>query len=108
LPSRISTRSGAVFDESHHLTARRSSDDSIERTQRYQVGEAVAENSDTLLLLTETPHNGKSSQFYFLVSLLNPYRLSHKSQISPKALEDLIICRLNHDMDETDGTRMYL
>lgn len=38
-----------MFDEAHHLTARRSSNDSIERTQRCMVGEVVAENSDALL-----------------------------------------------------------
>ncbi|MDS0473779.1 helicase-related protein [Natrinema sp. 1APR25-10V2] len=97
----------AVFDEAHHLTARRSSDDSIERTQRYLVGEAVAENSDSLLLLTGTPHKGKSDQFYFLVSLLDPYRFSHESQINPDALDDLMIRRLKDDMYDTDGTRMF-
>ncbi|ADJ16801.1 helicase domain protein (plasmid) [Halalkalicoccus jeotgali B3] len=97
----------AVFDEAHHLTARRSSDDSTERTQRYMVGEAVANNSDALLLLTGTPHKGKSDQFYHLVSLLDPYRFSHESQITPEGLEDLMIRRLKDDMYETDGTRMF-
>ncbi|MFC7073035.1 helicase-related protein [Halovenus rubra] len=97
----------AVFDEAHHLTARRGSDDSIERTQRYTVGEAVAENSDALLLMTGTPHKGKSDQFYFLVSLLDPYRFSHESQINPDALDDLMIRRLKDDMHDTDGTRMF-
>lgn len=58
---------------------RRLSDDSMERTQRYQVGKAVANNSDALLLLTGTPHKRKSDQFYFLISLLNPYRFGHES-----------------------------
>jgi Superfamily II DNA and RNA helicases len=97
----------AVFDEAHHLTARRSSDDSMERTQRYRVGEAVANNSDALLLLTGTPHKGKSDQFYFLISLLDPYRFGHESQIEPEALDDLMIRRLKDDMYETDGTRMF-
>ncbi|ELY78236.1 helicase domain protein [Natrinema pallidum DSM 3751] len=97
----------AVFDEAHHLTAKRSSDDSIERTQRFQVGEAVANNSDSLLLLTGTPHKGKSDQFYFLVSLLDPYRFSHESQIHPDGLEDLMIRRLKDEMYDTDGTRMF-
>jgi len=97
----------AVFDEAHHLTARRSSDDSMERTQRYQVGEAVANNSDALLLLTGTPHKGKSDQFYFLIRLLDPYRFGHESQISPDGLDDLMIRRLKDDMHDTDGTRMF-
>ena len=97
----------AIFDEAHHLTARRSSDDSIERTQRYKVGEAVAHNTDALLLMTGTPHKGKSDQFYFLTDLLDPYRFSHESDINPEALEDLMIRRLKDDMYKTDGTRMF-
>ncbi|MCL9812609.1 DEAD/DEAH box helicase [Natranaeroarchaeum aerophilus] len=97
----------AVFDEAHHLTARRSSDDSMERTQRYMVGEAVADNSDALLFLTGTPHKGKSDQFFFLLSLLDPYRFSHESQIHPDKLDDLLIRRLKDDMHDTDGTRMF-
>ena len=30
----------AVFDEAHHLTAKRESDGSTERTQRYRVGQS--------------------------------------------------------------------
>jgi len=59
------------------------------------------------LLLTGTPHKGKSDQFYFLVSLLDPYRFSHESQINPESLEDLMIRRLKEDMYEADGTRMF-
>ena len=97
----------AIFDEAHHLTARRSSDDSIDRTQRYKVGEAVARNSDALLLMTGTPHKGKSDQFYFLTDLLDPYRFSHESEINPAALDDIMIRRLKDNMYETDGTRMF-
>ena len=97
----------AVFDEAHHLTAKRESDGSTERTQRYKVARAVAGNSESLLLLTGTPHKGKSDQFYYLVSLLDPYRFSHESQITPDALSDLMIRRLKDDMYETDGTRMF-
>lgn len=96
-----------VFDEAHHLTARRSSDESVERTQRYRVAEAVANNTESLLLLTGTPHKGKSDQFFFLVRLLDPYRFTHESEITPQGLDDLMIRRLKDDMYETDGTRMF-
>ncbi|OUJ18305.1 Superfamily II DNA/RNA helicase SNF2 family [Methanonatronarchaeum thermophilum] len=97
----------AIFDEAHHLTARRGSDQSIERTQRYKAAEIVARNSDSLLLLTGTPHKGKQDQFYFLIKLLDPYRFSHESEITPEKLDDLMIRRLKEDMYETDGTRMF-
>ena len=97
----------AVFDEAHHLTARRGSDDSTERTERYKVGKAAADNSDAMLMLTGTPHKGKSDQFYFLVSLLDPYRFSHESEINPDGLDDLMIRRLKDEMYEADGTRMF-
>jgi len=41
------------------------------------------------------------------VSLLDPYRFSHESQINPDALDDLMIRRLKDDMHDTDGTRMF-
>lgn len=97
----------AVFDESHHLTARRGSDGAKNKTDRYRVGEAVAENSDGLIFLTGTPHKGKPDQFYFMVSLLDPYRFRDEYDISPEGLEDLMIRRLKEDMYNPDGTKMF-
>jgi superfamily II DNA or RNA helicase len=97
----------AVFDESHHLTARRRSDDTVDKTQRYRVGEAVSENSDGLIFLTGTPHKGKPDQFYFMLRLLDEYRFRHENDITPEELDDLMIRRLKEDMCETDGTPMF-
>jgi len=41
------------------------------------------------------------------MSLLDPYRFGHESQINPDALDDLMIRRLKDDMYDTDGTRMF-
>lgn len=97
----------AVFDESHHLTARRGSNGSVEKTERYRVGEAVAENTEGLLFLTGTPHKGKADQFYFMISLLDPYRFRDEFDITPDRLDDLMIRRLKEDMYETDGIKMF-
>lgn len=97
----------AVFDESHHLTARRRSDNAVEKTERYRVGEAVATNSDGLIFLTGTPHKGKTDQFYFMISLLDPYRFRDEYDITPDKLDDLMIRRLKDDMYEEDGTKMF-
>ncbi|WP_181685981.1 DEAD/DEAH box helicase [Halorhabdus salina] len=97
----------AVFDESHHLTARRRNDNAIEKTDRYRAGDAVATNSDGLIFLTGTPHKGKTDQFYFMVSLLDPYRFRDEYDITPDKLDDLMIRRLKEDMYEEDGTPMF-
>ena len=96
----------AVFDEAHHLTARRRGD-TVDRTDRYRVGEAVAENSDGLLFLTGTPHKGKPDQFYYMISLIDPYRFRSEGDITPDALQDLMVRRLKENMYEADGTPMF-
>ena len=99
----------AVFDEAHHLTARRDTDGTKRRTQRYKVGEAVSQNADSLLFLTGTPHKGKSDQFYFMVDLIEPYRFENEDNINPEALDDLMIRRLksNPNMVHSDGSPMF-
>lgn len=95
-----------IFDEAHHLTCRRK-DDRPDPTQRYRVADAVSPNTDALLLITATPHKGKSDQFYYLVSLLDPYRFESEYDITPDELDDLMIRRLKEDMHDADGTKMF-
>ena len=99
----------AIFDEAHHLTARRDTDGQKRTTQRYKVGEAVSQNADSLLFLTGTPHKGKSDQFYFMVDLIEPYRFENEHNITPEALDDLMIRRLksNPNMRHSDGSPMF-
>ena len=99
----------AVFDEAHHLTARRDDKGHKSRTKRYQVGEVVSPNTDALLFLTGTPHNGKSDQFYYMMDLLEPYRFEDETDLSPSKLEDVMIRRLksNPNMIHSDGSPMF-
>ena len=57
-----------VFDEAHHLSK-------IEHqavTQRYQLAERLHRQTDTLLFLTGTPHQGSTHQFINVLLLLRP------------------------------------
>jgi len=98
----------AVFDEAHHLTARETSE-GTRRVDRYRVGEAVAENSDALLLLTGTPHKGKPDQFYNLLRLLDPYRFQGPEDITPGKVDNLMVRRTKTDdsMVGSDGEPMF-
>jgi SNF2 family DNA or RNA helicase len=97
----------ALFDESHHLTARREGKRGVDKTDRYRVGEVVSETSDGLLFLTGTPHNGKRDQFYFMISLLDPYRFRDEHDVDKEGLRDLMIRRLKDEMYEADGSPMF-
>ena len=97
----------ALFDESHHLTARREGKRGIDKTDRYRIGEAVSETADGLLFLTGTPHNGKRDQFYFMISLLDPYRFRDEDDVNKEGLKDLMIRRLKDEMYDADGSKMF-
>ena len=62
-----------IFDEAHRLSAR-DYPSKTEKTQNYQLAEALREYTDALLLLTATPHAGdpNHTRFVNLVKLLEP------------------------------------
>jgi hypothetical protein len=57
-----------VFDESHKLTRYSSG----ERAQRYRLAEALRHQTDALLLLSGTPHQGYADRFRALLELVRP------------------------------------
>lgn len=96
-----------IIDEAHHLTARRDGKFGKIATDRYRVGEVVSDRSDGLIFLTGTPHNGKRDQFYFMISLLDPYRFKDENDVHKEGLQDLMIRRLKDEMYESDGSKMF-
>jgi ERCC4-related helicase len=98
----------AVFDEAHHLTARRQNG-YINPTDRYRVGQIVAERTDALLLLTGTPHKGKRDQFYYLLRLLRPHLFRDIDHVSVDRVNEVMIRRLKTDDDIVDeqGNPMF-
>src|SRR5271157_559312 len=62
-----------IFDEAHRLSAR-DYPTKTEKTQNYQLAEALRDYTDALLLLTATPHAGdpNHTRFVNLVKLLEP------------------------------------
>ena len=55
-----------IFDEAHRLGG------SSDQVARYRLGEALAEVAPYLLLLSATPHQGKTDAFHRLIGLLDP------------------------------------
>jgi superfamily II DNA or RNA helicase len=88
-----------IFDEAHRLSAR-DYRTKTEKTQNYQLAEALRDYTDALLLLTATPHSGDPdhSRFVNLVKLLEP-----KVDFSP-----LIDAGLFSDVDAVPYAKLIL
>jgi superfamily II DNA or RNA helicase len=80
-----------IIDEAHKLSVH-TKGASIEKTDRYRLGEDLAPRTKSLILLTATPHNGDDQDFTHRLMLLNPYLATSGS------LDDLMIRRLKEDV----------
>ncbi len=58
-----------VVDEAHRMAAYKYGQ-KIDKTQAYQLGELLGEQTDHLLLMTATPHRGNPDNFRLLLALL--------------------------------------
>ena len=111
-----------IFDEAHKLSAQRSKDFRVTKTDRYQLGEALAGirgikkrwnlpwSIRHLLLLTATPHMGKEYPYYALWRLLEPNALStlEAFEVYPKeARNNHFIRRTKEEMVKLDGSPLY-
>lgn len=111
-----------VFDEAHKLSANRGSDMRVQKTDRYQIAEALAGASGEgdrrhlpwhahhLLLLTATPHMGKDYPYYALWRLLEPDTLSTPEAFAqyPASKRSLhFIRRTKEEMVYFDGKPIY-
>lgn len=111
-----------IFDEAHKLTASRDTDLTVDKTDRYLLGEALAGlaladprwtlpwSARHLLLLTATPHMGKDFPYYALWRLLEPEVLSTEEAFRafpPEERRKRFIRRTKEEMVYFDGTPLY-
>ncbi len=80
-----------VIDESHNLS---NSD-----TQNNKLAKVLAPNTDSLILASATPHNGKSESFAELVRLLDPTAIVDPKDYSVKDISHLFVRRHRHSPD---------
>jgi len=81
-----------IFDEAHKLSASKYGN-KIERSQRFRLSQRLRDNTESLILLTGTPHRGDSFAFYSLVSLVDPYIFENETNISSPKLNSIMIRR---------------
>jgi ERCC4-related helicase len=97
-----------IVDEAHRLT-RRQNGLKFERSQRYRMAETLREHSGNLVLLTATPHQGRSDQFSALLELLRPEftREFRHLEEHPEILADMVFRNRKSDVTDMEGNFIF-
>lgn len=83
-----------VIDEAHNV-ARRGTN-----SMRARVAELLSSRSDSLILLSATPHDGKRESFASIMNMLNPTAIKDDSNYGPEDIEGLFIRRFKKDIKD--------
>ncbi|MBU0995378.1 MAG: DUF3883 domain-containing protein [Proteobacteria bacterium] len=97
-----------VVDEAHKMSAswfgRK-----LNRTKRYQLGEALGQITRHLLLMTATPHNGKEADFQTFLALIDPDRFYGKFRDGTHLVDtsDLMRRMIKEELLKFDATPLF-
>jgi ERCC4-related helicase len=69
-----------------------------QRSQRSKLAERLATRSDTLILLSATPHDGKPESFASLMNMLDPTAIADRSNYGPDDIRNLYVRRFRKDV----------
>ncbi len=85
-----------IIDEAHNVAERSSG------SQRAKLAKLLATRSDTLIMLSATPHDGKAESFASLMNMLDPTAIANPKDYSTEDFRDkgLVIRRFKADVRE--------
>ncbi len=81
-----------IIDEAHHVSFKGT------RTLSHRLAGLLGSRSDTLILLSATPHNGKPESFASLMKMLDPTSIADVKQYEPEDIKGLFIRRFRKDV----------
>lgn len=89
-----------VIDEAHNVAERKGNHSSL----RAQVAKLLSERSDSLILLSATPHDGSKESFASILNMLDPTAIKDPSNYGPEDIKGLFIRRFKKDIkDQVSG-----
>lgn len=94
-----------IFDEGHRLS--RTDDGS--QTLRFVLGRALRARTDSLLLLTGTPHQGDTGKFRSLLKLVRPDLADaiDELELHPEVVGDVVLRNRKIDVTDAEGTFIF-
>jgi len=92
-----------IIDEAHNVANRGASH--AERSQRSKLAELLARRSDTLIMLSATPHDGRPESFASLMNMLDPTAIADEQHYSVEDISDKVFRRFKKDVqDQIQGS----
>ncbi|MCS7017041.1 MAG: helicase-related protein [Gemmatales bacterium] len=98
-----------VVDEAHKFSATRYGQ-KVDKTKRYQLGEAIAANCNHLLFLTATPHKGDDYAYFLLLGLLEPRLFASPEQLKAAARGErlpFVLRRSKEQVTDLEGRKLF-
>ncbi len=90
-----------IIDEAHRLGG------STEQVARYKLGAALAEAAPYLLLLSATPHQGKTDQFMRLMQLLDRDSFPDESSVGRERVRPFVIRTEKRAAIDAEGQALF-
>ena len=84
-----------VIDESQNVAERGKGK---EMSKRADLAKLLAKQSDSLIMLSATPHDGKPESFASLMNMLDPTAIANKSSYHPEDIQGLYVRRFKKDV----------
>ena len=97
-----------VFDEAHRLS-RRQWGLKLEASDRFRLADELRGLTDSLLLLTATPHQGMQDKFQALLELLRPELKDEIDMLTlnPDLLRDMVVRNNKADVTDAEGNFIF-
>ncbi|MCB1871501.1 MAG: DEAD/DEAH box helicase, partial [Gammaproteobacteria bacterium] len=97
-----------VFDEAHRLS-RRQYGLKLDASQRFQLAANLRSNTDAMLLLSATPHQGMHDKFQALLELLHPERKAEITTLAlnPEIIGDMVFRNNKADVTDAEGNFIF-
>jgi len=92
----------AIVDEAHKAAKRGESP-----SKTANMAETVTGNSDSLLLLSATPHDGKGEAFRSLIEYIDPFLVAENRDLARETVDRTMIRRGKEGIYDEDGERVF-
>ncbi|MCD7791569.1 MAG: DEAD/DEAH box helicase [Bacteroides thetaiotaomicron] len=75
------------------------------QAQRSRLAKLLADRSDTMIMLSATPHDGRAKSFASLMNMLDPTAIADPENYTPEDIKGLCIRRFKNDVkDQVEGS----